>query len=163
MNGIIDVYEHYFSNLISFKFDLHKRKQHTCLVCTSNLSENDGSYGIYSRKLTEKFVVNYLEHLKVFGYCMKLAEIFIESVRQNGILSSNVKGHWNIKKHHIHEVVIIEHCTSNKDLENARANFFENLLLKEKKKEKEEEEVFDIDSDRNIEPPKIYFGKSQEE
>ena len=123
MNGIIDVYEHYFSNLISFRFDLHKRKQHTCLVCTSNLSDN-GTYGIYSRELTEKFIINYLEHLKVFGYCIKLAEIFIGSVRENGILSSSVKGNWKIKKHDIHEIVIIEHYIS-----------IENLSLKEEDSE----------------------------
>ena len=149
MNGIIDTYEHYFSNLISFQFNLHKRKQHSCLVCTSDLTDNR-IYGVYSRNATEKFIINYLEHLKVFGYCIKLTEIFINSVRQNGILSVNVKGYWKIKKHDTHEVVIIEHCTSNDDLKDARANFFENLLLKEKKEEKEE--VFDIDSDHlNIE------------
>ena len=123
MNGIIDVYEHYFSNLFSFQFDLHKRKQHSCLVCTSNLSDN-GTYGVYSRKLIEKFIINYLEHLKVFGYSIKLAEIFIGSVRENGILSLNVKGHWKIKKHGIHEIVIIEHYAPT-----------ENLLLKEEDSE----------------------------
>ena len=110
MNGLIDVYEHYFNDLISFRFDLHKRKQHTCLVCTNNISDN-GDYGVYSREATEKFIIHYLEHLKVFGYCIKLAEIFIRSVRDNGILSSNVKGYWRIKKHDVHEIVIIEHCT----------------------------------------------------
>ena len=110
MNGLIDVYEHYFNDLISFRFDLHKRKQHTCLVCSSNISDN-GDYGLYSRELIEKFIIDYLEHLKVFGYCIKLAEIFIGSVRDNGILSSSVKGCWRIKKHDVHEVIIIEHCT----------------------------------------------------
>ena len=112
MNGIIDVYEHYFNNLFSFQFDLHKRKQHSCLVCTTNLTDND-TYGVYSREFTENFIINYLEHLKVFGYCLKLAEIFITSVRDNGILSSNVKGNWKIKKHVNHEnVIIIEHCAT---------------------------------------------------
>ena len=111
MNRLIDVYEHYFNDLISFWFDLHKRKQHTCLVCTNNLSDNNGTYGVYSREVTEKFIIDYLEHLKVFGYCIKLAEIFISSIRDNGILSSNVKGYWKIKKHDVHEIIIIEHCT----------------------------------------------------
>ena len=158
MNGIIDVYEHYFSNLISFQFNLHKRKQHTCLVCTTNLSDTR-IYGVYSRNSTEKFIINYLEHLKVFGYSIKLTEIFIDSVRQNGILSLNVKGHWKIKKHNVHEIVIIEHCVSNRNLDD-RGNFFENLLLKEKEKEEEKvEEIFDIDSELNIKEPKIYLSQ----
>ena len=136
MNGLIDAYEHYFSNLISFQFNLCKKKQHTCLVCTSDLTDNC-IYGVYSRNATEKFIINYLEHLKVFGYCVKVTDIFINSVRQNGILSVNVKGYWKIKKHDKYEVVIIEHCTSNKDLKDVRANFFENLLLKKKEEEEE--------------------------
>ena len=123
MNGIIDVYEHYFSNLFSFQFDLHKRKRHSCLVCTTNLSDND-TYGVYSRNLTEKFIINYLEHLKVCGYSIKLAEIFIGSVRESGILSSNVKGHWKIKEHDNHEIIVIEHYVA-----------VENLLLKEEDSE----------------------------
>ena len=98
MNGIVDVYEKYFTDLTSFQFDLHKRKQHSCLVCTTNITDS-GSYGIYSQKSTEEFVINYLEHLKIFNYCIKLTEIFIQSVRENGILSSKVKRHWEIKKH----------------------------------------------------------------
>ena len=157
MNGIIDVYEHYVSNLVSFQFDLHKRKRHSCLVCTTNLSDN---HRLYSRKSTEKFIINYLEHLKVFGYSIKLAEIFIDSVRQNGILSLNVKGHWKIKKHNVHEIVIIEHCVSNRNLDES-GNFFKNLLLKEKEKEEEEkvEEIFDINSELNIKEPKIYVSE----
>ena len=170
MNGIIDVYEKYFTDLTSFQFDLHKRKQHSCLVCTNDIADNS-SYGIYPRESVEKFIINYLEHLKVFNYCLKLVEMFIESVRENGILSSKVKGHWEIKKHFIHEVIIIEHfnCPSNRNLDEVnilihktrddlkrsiRGNFFKNLLSKENKEEKEVveveeneiEEVFDFNS-----------------
>ena len=115
MNGIIDVYEHYFNNLISFQFDFNKRKQHSCLVCTSDLSDGT-SYEIFSREETEKFIVNYLEHLKIFGYSIKSVEIFIRSVRDNGILSANVKGNWKIKKHDTHEIMVIEHFVYNEDL-----------------------------------------------
>ena len=101
MNGIVDLYEKYFTDLTSFQFDLHKRNQHSCLVCTTD-------YGIYSRETVEKFIINYLEHLKVFNYCLTLVQIFIKSVRESGVLSSQVKGYWKIKKHSIHEVTIIE-------------------------------------------------------
>ena len=107
MNGIIDTYEYYFSNLTSFQFDFNKRKRHNCMVCSTNLF--DESYQICSREKTEKFIINYLEHLKVFGYSIKSAEIFISSIRDNGILSTNVKGFWKIKKHATHEVMVIEH------------------------------------------------------
>ena len=111
MNGIIDAYEYYFNNLISFQFDFNKRKRHNCLVCTNDFSE--GVYQICSREKTEKFIINYLEHLKVFGYAIKSADIFISSIRDNGILSSNVKGFWKIRKHSTHEVMVIEHVVSN--------------------------------------------------
>ena len=147
MNGIVDVYEKYFADLTSFQFDFHKRKQHTCLICTSKIT--DGCYGIFCRKLTEKFVIDYFEHLKVFNYCVILSNIFIESVRENGILSSKVKGYWQIKKHTNHEVVIIEHTSkfikigekliSKEDQK--RVNFFKKLLREEEKGEKEEKIV----------------------
>ena len=140
MNGIVDVYEKYFTDLISFKFDLHKRKQHSCLVCATDIDRDN--YKIYSRKSTEKFVIEYLEHLKVFGFCIKLCEIFIKSVRENGILCSKVKGHWIIRKHIIHEIIVIEHFnyTVNKNLD--EVNFIcKNLSAEEKEKEKEKEEV----------------------
>ena len=163
MNGIVVVYEKYFTDLTSFQFDLHKRKQHSCLVCTSNITDS-GSYGIYSRKSTEKFVINYLEHLKIFGYCIKLAEIFIQSVRENGILSSKVKGHWEIKKHIIHEVIIIEHFnySSNRNLDEVNVLVHQILRSKEgpkeeeveicsKLKEKEIQEEFDFNSELDVE------------
>ena len=145
MNGIVDVYEHYFQNLMSFQFDFNKRKQHSCLVCTNDFVNTD-NYQICSRQETEDFIVNYLEHLKIFGYSMKSAEIVINSIRENGILSSNVKGNWKIKKHHNHEVVIIEHSLSNENLEERRAVFLKNLLLKPVEAEKNQ---FDNDSDQN--------------
>ena len=110
MNGIVDLYEKYFSNLTSFQFDLHDRNQHSCLVCTTD-------YGIYSREKIEKFIINYFEHLKVFNYSLTLVEIFIKSVRESGILCLKVKGYWRIKKHSIHEVSIIEHELCSKEIQ----------------------------------------------
>ena len=107
MNGIIDAYEFYFANLTTFHFDFNKRKQHNCAVCTDIVSDN--RYQIYSREKTEKFIINYLEHLKMFGFSLKSADIFISSVRENGILSMNVKGFWKIKKDQKYEVYVIEH------------------------------------------------------
>ena len=114
MNEIIDVYEYYFNNLISFQLDFNKRKQHSCLACTNDFI--DGYFEICSREKTEKFIVDYLEHLKIFGYSIKSAEIFIRSVRNNGILSPNVKGHWKIVKDTLHEIIIIEHFVNNDEL-----------------------------------------------
>ena len=113
MNGIVDAYEYYFSNLTTFQFDYNKRKHHNCLVCTNQIS--DESYQICSREKTENFIINYFEHLKVFGYSIKSADIFISSIRDNGILSPNVKGFWKIKKHNMHEVMVIEHVITNED------------------------------------------------
>ena len=113
MNGIVDAYEYYFANLTTFHFDYNKRKHHDCLVCTDKIS--DENYKICSREKTEKFIINYLEHLKVFGYSIKSADIFISSIRNNGILSSNVKGFWKIREDYTHEVMVIEHVITNEE------------------------------------------------
>ena len=113
MNGIVDVYEFYFSNLMTFSFDLIKRKQHNCAVCSDVVS--DTRQQIYSREKTEKFIVEYLEHLKIFGFSIKTADLFISSVRENGILSQNVKGLWRIKKHFKYELYIIEHLAMSQE------------------------------------------------
>ena len=62
MNGIVDVYEFYFGNLMTFHFDFNKKKQHNCADCADVIS--DTKFQIYSREKTEKFIVEYLEHLK---------------------------------------------------------------------------------------------------
>ena len=119
MNGIVDVYEHYFNSLISFQFDFNKRKQHSCLACTKDFI-TEGHFEILSREKTEQFIINYLEHLKIFGYSVKSVEIFIQSIRNNGILSSKVKGDWKVKKHAMHDIIVIEHYI-----------YDDNVLLKE--------------------------------
>ena len=113
MNGIVDAYEFYFNNLTSFHFDFNKRKHHNCLVCSNQIS--DDIYQICSREKTEKFIVHYLEHLKVFGFSIKCADIFISSIRDNGILSPNVKGFWKLKKHDKHEIIVIEHVITSEE------------------------------------------------
>ena len=121
MNGIIDVYEFYFSNLMTFSFDLIKRKQHNCAVCADVVS--DTRYQIYSREKTEKFIVEYLEHLKIFGFSVKTADLFVSSVRENGILSQNVKGFWRIKKHVKYELYVIEHLAISQEDEHIVEEF----------------------------------------
>ena len=111
MNGIVDTYEFYFANLMTFQFDLNKRKQHNCAICAGLVSDNN--YQIYSREKTEKFIIEYLEHLKIFGFSVKTADIFVSSVRENGILAQNVKGFWKVKKHQKYELYIIEHVAAN--------------------------------------------------
>ena len=150
-------------------------KQHTCLICTSKIT--DDYYGIFCRKLTEKFVIEYLEHLKVFNYCVTLSNIFIQSVRENGILSSKVKGYWQIKKHTNYEVVIVEHTSkfikigekliSKEDQK--RVNFFKKLLTEVEKKEEKvipklkdeflenEEEFFNLENQFEKYPAKLSF------
>ena len=113
MNGIVDVYEFYFANLMTFHFDFNKRKQHNCAVCMDIIS--DTKYQIYSREKTEKFIIEYLEHLKIFGFSVKTADLFISSIRDNGILSQNVKGFWKIRKDHKYELYVIEHLAINHD------------------------------------------------
>ena len=109
MEGIVDVYEEYFINLVESKVDLLKKNSHTCLIC--RLEPNrDGSYGKSDRLSTEKIVVEYLEHLKVFGFTNNLARLFIKSVRDSGVLCRKVKGFWEFKEHETAYVFIIEHC-----------------------------------------------------
>ena len=62
------------------------------------------------RTSTEKIIVEYLEHLKVFGFPNNLAQIFISSVKDSGILCKKVKGYWEFKEHETEYVFIIEHC-----------------------------------------------------
>ena len=70
----------------------------------------DGSYGKSDRTSTEKIIVEYLEHLKVFGFSNNLARVFINSIRDSGILCGKVKGYWEFKEHETDYVFIIEHC-----------------------------------------------------
>ena len=109
MEGIVDVYEQYFINLVKPKIQFFKKNTHTCLIC--RLEENrGGSCGKSDRISTEKNIVEYLEHLKVFGSSNNLAKVFIKSVRDSGILCKKVKGYWEFKEHETDYVFIIEHC-----------------------------------------------------
>ena len=68
MEGIVDVYEEYFINLVEpLKVHFFKKNRHTSLICREEPNKN-GSYGKSDRTFTEKIIVEYLEHLKVFGF-----------------------------------------------------------------------------------------------
>ena len=72
--------------------------------------DRDASYAKFDRTSTEKNIVEYLEHLKVFGFSNNLAQVFINSIRNSGILCGKVKGYWEFKEHETCYVFIIEHC-----------------------------------------------------
>ena len=109
MEGIVDVYEQYFINLEESKFHFFKRYRHTCLVCKQDNIIN-GSYDEFDRKSIEKIIIEYLEHLKIFGFLCNLAKVFINSIRDSGVLCKNVKGLWEFKEHKTNHISIIEHC-----------------------------------------------------
>ena len=107
MDGIVDVYEQYFTNLVEPKIDFFKKNSHTCLIC--KVKVKDGSCGKFNRVDTKKIIIEYLEHLKIFGYSKNLAQVFVDSVRDSGILCKKVKGYWELKEHETEYVFIIEH------------------------------------------------------
>ena len=84
---------------------------------------SDNRFQIYSREKTEKFIVEYLEHLKIFGFSVKTADLFISSIRENGILSQNVKGFWKIKKDEKYELYVIEHLILNHEEDQFNEDF----------------------------------------
>ena len=117
MEGIVDVYEEYFINLVEpLKVHFFKKNRHTCLICREEPNKN-GSYGKSDRTFTEKIIVEYLEHLKVFGFSNNLAQVFINSIRDSGILCGKVKGYWEFKEHEKYYVFIIEHCLDLSEIE----------------------------------------------
>ena len=109
MEGIVDVYEQYFINLPKPKLQFFKKNRHTCLICRKEPTKA-GSYGKFDRTSTEKIIIEYLEHLKVIGFSNNLAKVFINSIRDSGILCGKVKGYWEFKEHETDYVFIIEHC-----------------------------------------------------
>ena len=112
MEGIVDVYEQYFMNVDDVKVDLFKKRNHDCIVCNSE--PKNGSYGKNDKYSTEKIIIGYLEHLKVFGFSSNLANLFIQSIRDSGILCNKVRGFWEFKEHNTLYVFIIEHSIDDK-------------------------------------------------
>ena len=111
MEGIVDVYKQYFANINEIKIDLFKRRNHECKVCIEE--SKNGSYGKSDKWGIEKIIVGYLEHLKVFGFSSKLAMLFIDSVRDSGVLCNKVQGFWEFKEHQTAYVFINEHSLDN--------------------------------------------------
>ena len=109
MNGVLDVYEEFFTNLIEPPIVQHlKKNSHSCLICRQERTR-DNSYSKSDRLRTEYIILEYLEHLNIYGYSKNLAKIFIKSVRDSGILCKKVKGFWEFKKHETEFVFVIEH------------------------------------------------------
>ena len=78
-----------------------------------------------------------MEHLKVFGFASNLANVFIDSVRDSGVLCNKVHGFWEFKEHEIQYVFIIEHSLDDKiEAPKVVSPFltrrFENIELKDK-------------------------------
>ena len=113
MEGIVDVYQEYFMNLEeNSKINFFKKDNHSCLICREE--PENGSYGKFDKYSIEKIIIEYLEHLKIFGYCNNLARLFINSIRDTGVLCKNVKGWWEFKEHSTAYVFIIEHSLDDK-------------------------------------------------
>ena len=108
MEGVLDVYEEFFTKLVEPTIYYIKKSIHTCLICRQE-HNTDGSYSKSDRFLTENIILEYLEHLQVYGYSKNLAKIFINSVRDSGILCRKVKGLWEFKEHPTEYIFIIEH------------------------------------------------------
>ena len=136
MEGIIDVYQEYFINLNTTKFHFLKRDTHTCLVCRKEPVR--GSYGKFNRQSIQNIIIEYLEHLKIFGFSNDDAQFFIFSIKDSGFLCKKVKGFWEFKEHSNRYVFIIEHCLSCDDDENKEKDFEHKV----KKTSDEEEEPF---------------------
>ena len=113
MEGIVDVYEQYFINLEENRnIQFFRKNNHSCLICREE--PKNGSYGKFDKYSIEKVAIEYLEHLKIFGYCNNLAKLFINSIRDSGVLCKNVKGWWEFKEHNTAYVFIIEHSLDDK-------------------------------------------------
>ena len=140
MEGIVDVYEQYFANVDEIKIDLVKRRNHECIVC--NHEPKNGSYGKDGRCGTAKIIVGYLEHLKVFGFSSKFANLFIDSVRDSSILCNKLRGFWEFKQHETAYVFIIEHSLDDKiEVPKVISPFLKKRfidVIQEKVKEKED-------------------------
>lgn len=108
MNGVLDVYEKYFANLNEPVVQHFKKNLHTCLICDGDFVR-DKSYGKFDKLRSEIITLRYLEHLKIFGYGNHLAEIFIKSVRDTGVICKKVKGLWEFKEHENEPVFVFEH------------------------------------------------------
>ena len=141
MEGIIDVYEQYFMNTDEIKIDLSRRRNHNCLVC--NTEPKNGSYGKNDRCEITKIIVGYLEHLKVFGFSSKLVLLFIDSVKDSGVLCNKVQGFWELKEHDTSYVFIVEHSVNDENKISPVVSSFITKrleLLKEKVKKEEVED-----------------------
>ena len=111
MEGIVDVYEQYFINLVEPpKLDYFKLNTHTCFICREEIRKDDSSYGKFDKYSTEKNIIEYLEHLKNFDFSKKTAQVFINSIRDSGILCKKVKGYWEFKEDEKYYVFVLEHC-----------------------------------------------------
>lgn len=109
MEGVLDVYEEFFKNLTEPSVYYIKKTTHTCLICRQEHEEN-GTFGKFDRSSTNKNILEYLEHIKIYAYSKNLANIFIKSVRDSGILCQSVKGQWEFKEHDTEYIFTIEHC-----------------------------------------------------
>ena len=109
MEGLLDVYEEFFTKLTEPNIYYIKKSTHSCLICRQEHKE-DGTFGKFDRHSTNKNILEYLEHLKIYGYSKNIAKNFIKSVRDSGILCRNVKGQWEFKEHDTEYIFIVEHC-----------------------------------------------------
>ena len=109
MEGIVDVYEQHFT-FATMKTDYSNINRHSCLICRTKSTEKVFSYGRFDRETSEKNIIEYLQHLKIFGFSKKLTLIFTNSIRESGILCKKVHGWWEFKEDQKYSVFIIEHC-----------------------------------------------------
>ena len=90
----LTIYETYFKNYDNWKLRLFELPFHNCLFCKNNKKYNLVKH---CKQDMAKYVIMYLDHLKVYRCCWEKTKYFINSIKISNFCDEDVIGKWSMK------------------------------------------------------------------
>ena len=101
----LEIFESYFKNN-NWRFSIVELSSHYCSFC-ENERKNQIIY--HSKQDMAKFIIMYLNHLKLYGASWKKVNYFIKSVKLSNFCNENVTGKWLMDYWHKKNIYILLH------------------------------------------------------
>ena len=100
----LEIFESYFKN-DNWRFSIGELSSHNCCFCKNEEQKIKIIY--HCKQDMTKFVITYLNHLKVYGCRWKKVNYFINSIKLSKFCDENVTGKWLMKYWHEKDIYIL--------------------------------------------------------
>ena len=88
----LTIYESYFKNYKNWRLPIYELPYHNCVFCGKKIKIIK-----HCKQDMTKYIILYLNHLKIYQVCWEKVKYFINSVKLSNFCDENTIGKWSIE------------------------------------------------------------------